>query len=67
MADRKSVTIEVKNPEFVISALLRVIADAEFNDGVGMWIQEESDVVPDALDEATRAVWDIREKIKEQL
>lgn len=67
MAERKSVTIEIKNPEFVMAAILDVISQAEFQDGVGMWISEESDVVVEALDENSAAVWDIRNKIKEQM
>jgi len=67
MADKNSVTIEIKDPEFALGAILQVIADAEWNDGVGLWINEESDIDPEQLDENTRLVWDIREKIKQQL
>lgn len=67
MGERKSVTIEVKNPEKVLKDLLRVLANSAWNDGVGQWIMSEGEVREESLDEDELTLWNLMKKIKEQM
>lgn len=67
MGDKKVSVVEVREPEAMLAALLNVIAGYEFQDGVGQWISEESDVREESLDSESRRVWDLYKQIKEQL
>ncbi len=67
MGERKSVTIEIREPEKVYGQLLKVLAHSAFNDGVGQWIETEADVDVPFLDDDEKVLWNVMQKIKEQL
>lgn len=66
---KKSVAvIEVKDPDKALESLLQVIAQSAWQDGVGVSIRDESELLMEnGLDEHEERVREIYIKIKEQL